>query len=99
MGPLCIIFHQPGIHRSAHLRQITERIGIQNFPSKCTIEPLNVSVLSRLTWLNPMQDYFLIRTPVLQGLTNELRSDICRAPANEIEFKIHTARQAHTKML
>ena len=31
MGPFYIELHQPGIHRSVHLRQIAEHVGIKHF--------------------------------------------------------------------
>lgn len=71
MGPFGIVLHQPGIHRSAHLRQITERVGIEHFSSERAVEPFNVRILSGLPRLDPMQDHVLIRAPILQGLTNE----------------------------
>ena len=72
MGTFRIVFHQPGIHRSAHLRQIPKRVGIQHFPSERTIEPFNISILSGLARLDPVQDHLLLSAPVLQVLTDEL---------------------------
>ncbi len=74
MGPFGIVLHKPGIHRLAHLRQVTKRIGIQYLPAKCAVEPLNISILSWLARLDPVQDYLLIGAPILQSLTNELWS-------------------------
>lgn len=73
MGSFGIIIPYTSIHRLVDLRQITVCIDIQHLPAKGAVEPLDVRVLSRLTQLDPMQDYCLIGAPVLQGLTNKLR--------------------------
>ena len=57
MGPLRIVLYQPGIHRSAHLRQITERVGIEHFSPECALKPFNVRILNGppLRWASPAQ--------------------------------------------
>ncbi|MBC3788909.1 hypothetical protein FHK02_5478 [Spirosoma sp. LMG 31448] len=76
MGPLRIVLYQPGIHRSAHLRQITERVSIEHFSSERAVKPFNVRILSGLPRLDSVQYNPLIRTPILQSLANKLWSII-----------------------
>lgn len=73
MGPFIVVDPHPCLSDHSSLIEAVEGKHIEHFVTKGSIEPLDVSVLVRLAFLNEDQPG-LITTPILKCLCDKLRA-------------------------
>lgn len=76
MGPLTVVFIQPALRYFPCFIQCSEQIKIQYFGPVRSVKPFDKCVLRRLTWLDKLQHYAMLLSPLCQSQRYQFRAVI-----------------------
>jgi len=74
MWPILIVILPPRLHEAASIGQPQKPVFVQAFVAEATVEALAVRVLHRLPRINEVQRDLILVSPVLQHVTDQLRT-------------------------